>query len=98
MLTRGQRICPPYGVNTVATYGYDYAGRRVSKTLDGVVTWYVYDGIHVVAEYTNYVLVRKYVYGPGIDQPVAMINVAGTAESCYYDVVSLDCSFERGEI
>ena len=28
--------------------------------------------------------VTTYVYGSGIDRPVAMINVAGTAETCYY--------------
>lgn len=38
----------------VASYVYDFAGRRVSKTVYGetdVITKYLYDGYHVIAEY-----------------------------------------------
>ena len=69
---------------TLATYDYDFYGRRISKTIGSETTTYVYDGVHVIAEYVDGVLAKKYVYGAGIDRPVAMINVAGTAESCYY--------------
>ena len=29
-------------------------------------------------------MIRKYIYGPGMDNPVAMINVSGTTETWYY--------------
>ncbi len=29
-------------------------------------------------------LARKYIYGPGIDRPVAMVNVSGVSETWYY--------------
>ncbi len=72
------------GLDSIASYSYDYAGRRVSKTINGVTTWFVYDGVQIIAEYTGSVLTRKFIYGPGIDSPVAMIHVAGTNEGSYY--------------
>ncbi|MBW8017658.1 MAG: hypothetical protein FVQ82_15885 [Planctomycetes bacterium] len=75
----------------IATYAYDYAGRRISKTVSGVTTRYVYDGARVIAEYDDHVttgtfaLVRKFIYGPGIDEPVCMINVdTGGNETLYF--------------
>ena len=51
-------------------YKHDVLGRRVEKKVDGFSTRYVYDGAHVIAEYDgNNNLLRKYMYGPGIDQP-----------------------------
>jgi hypothetical protein len=29
-------------------------------------------------------LAKKYIYGPGMDRPVAMINVSGTSQTWYY--------------
>lgn len=64
-----------------AAYQYDYCGRRISKTVDGISTYYLYDGDQIIAEYnSSNQLTRKYVYGPDIDEPVAMI----TAEHIYY--------------
>jgi RHS repeat-associated protein len=48
------------------------------------VTWYVYDGDHIIAEYVNGSLTRKYIYGPGIDRPVAMIRIVSGVEYWYY--------------
>jgi len=70
--------------SAVASYKYDFAGRRVRKIVDGNTTKYCYDGAQVIAEYENDVLVRKFVYGPGIDEPVVMIVVNGQNETKYY--------------
>ena len=72
----------------VASYYYDYLGRRVSKTVYGspdVTTKYCYDGDQVIAEYDGSDnLLRKFVYGPGIDEPIVMIVVSGETETPYY--------------
>jgi RHS repeat-associated protein len=66
-------------------YKHDVLGRRVEKKVDGFSTRYVYDGAHVIAEYDgNNNLLRKYMYGPGIDQPVCMIEVADANAVYYY--------------
>jgi len=66
-------------------YKHDVLGRRVEKKVDGFSTRYVYDGAHVIAEYDgNNNLLRKYMYGPGIDQPVCMIEVADANATYYY--------------
>ena len=74
-------------------YKHDVTGRRVEKRLVttssdpsiGYSTRYVYDGPHVIAEYDgNNKLLRKYIFGPGIDQPVSMIEVADANATYYY--------------
>lgn len=67
-----------------ASYTYDYMGRRLTKTVGTLTTRYVYSGAQVVAEYENSTLARKYIYGPGIDEPVCMIDVDGQTETRYY--------------
>jgi hypothetical protein len=57
----------------------------VEKKVDGYSTRYAYDGDHIIAEYDgNNNLLRKYIYGPGIDQPVCMIEVADSNATYYY--------------
>ena len=73
-----------YNTYQLATYVYDFSGRRVSKTANGVVTDYVYDGSQVIAEYVDGCLAKKYIAGPWLDQPIAMITVAGENEIWYY--------------
>ncbi|MEE9302915.1 MAG: hypothetical protein V3U84_03930, partial [Thiotrichaceae bacterium] len=71
--------------STVGTYGYDFAGRRISKTVSGpTTTTYVYDGDQVIAEYNDTTLLRKFVYGPGIDEPLIMIIPAGQTNAGWY--------------
>jgi RHS repeat-associated protein len=66
-------------------YKHDVYGRRSEKKVDGYGTRYLYDGPHVIAEYDgNNNLLRKYIYGPGIDQPVCMIEVAESNAAYYY--------------
>ncbi|HQJ69033.1 MAG TPA: hypothetical protein PKX73_12570, partial [Anaerohalosphaeraceae bacterium] len=48
-------------------------------------TVYVWDGAHVNAEYVNGSLAKKYIYGPGIDNPVVMVRyVSGNGNRFYY--------------
>jgi RHS repeat-associated protein len=60
----------------------------VEKTVYGspnVVTEYCYDGDQVIAEYNGSgTLLRKFIYGPGIDEPIVMIAVDGQNETKYY--------------
>ncbi len=75
---------------TTATYTYDHAGRRVSRTYNSVTTKYVYDGQQVIAEYDDsqtqgtFVLVRRFIYGPGIDEPICMIDCTGQSDAWYF--------------
>ncbi len=67
------------------TYTYDPSGRRIAKDVDGEVTKYVYDGDHCIAEYDgSNNLLRKYIHGPSIDEPICMIESAGGYAGTYY--------------
>jgi RHS repeat-associated protein len=58
------------------SYTYDLIGRRNSRTYSTSTTVYVYDGDHIIAEYSSSgSLIRKYIYGPGMDNPAVMINI-----------------------
>jgi uncharacterized protein RhaS with RHS repeats len=64
---------------------YLFISWRIKKTLDGYATTYLYDGDHIIAEYDgNNNLVRKYVYGPRVDEPVCMIDLADSNAVYYY--------------
>lgn len=83
------RLTDVNSANTrIASYKYDYKGRRVKKTVYGspdVVTKYCYDGDQIIAEYNGSgTLLRKFIYGPGIDEPIVMIAVDGQNETKYY--------------
>ncbi len=76
------------GPGVSATFTYDAEGRRVSKTVNGETTRYAYDGENLVAEYdAGGTLSTRYIHGPGIDNPLAMLRDTdgnGTAEAYYY--------------
>ncbi len=56
-----------------ATYTYDPFGRRLSKTVDGATTYFVYDGDQLIGELIKgSLLTATYVYGPGIDEVLRM--------------------------
>jgi RHS repeat-associated protein len=68
------------------TCAYDPSGRRIAKSYDGqTVATYLYDGGHILADYDgNGALLHKYIYGPGVDQPVCMIDVSDSNATYYY--------------
>jgi RHS repeat-associated protein len=68
------------------SYTYDLLGRRVSRTLLSSTVYYVWDGAQIIAEYSGSgSLIRKYIYGPGIDNPVVMVRyVSGNGNRFYY--------------
>jgi RHS repeat-associated protein len=73
--------------NRIASCKYDYLGRRIEKKVYGlpdIVTKFCYDGDQVIAEYENGSLVRKFIYGTGIDEPICMIDVSGGNAVYYY--------------
>jgi RHS repeat-associated protein len=76
----------PWDNWTTLLYRYDAAGRRVEKLYNyETITKYVYDGDHCIAEYDGSSnLQRKYIYGPGVDQPVCMVEAAGSYAGTYY--------------
>ena len=81
MLRKHIEITPP---SISGTYAYDSQGRRISKTAGGTTTTYGYDGAHVIAEYdASDTLLRKFIYGPAIDEPICMI-VDGGARYWYH--------------
>ena len=61
------------GLDVSANYEYDSFNRRVSKVVNSVMTGYFYDQDRCVIEYDGVGAVeRKFVYGPGIDEPILM--------------------------
>ena len=68
-------------------YGYDAAGRR-AWTFDGMVTnYHLYDGAQVLADLdATGGVVRSYVWGPGVDNLLAMTVGAGSNAVTYYPI------------
>ena len=70
------------------TYQYDHLGRRISKTSNGVTTYYRYNGDDIDAEYSaTWSETARYVHGPNTDDPLMRLtgNTGDpTATAIYY--------------
>jgi RHS repeat-associated protein len=64
---------------------YDAAGRlRSTKSDTAPLTQYVYDGSDLIAEYDgNGTLVRRYVHGPDVDEPLVWYEIGSSAPKRY---------------
>ena len=61
-------------------------GRRVLKDVDGVVTSWVLDGSEEIADYDGSgTLLRRYIYGAGVDEPIMMVAGDGTKHYFHQD-------------
>ncbi|MBU1087978.1 MAG: hypothetical protein KKD05_10760 [Candidatus Omnitrophica bacterium] len=84
------RLIKATTANNIIEYQYDPFGRRVSKKIYTTqhsllnTQYYIYDGDQVIAEYDgSNQLLRKYVYGTGIDEPVQVTRHT-TQDTFYY--------------
>jgi RHS repeat-associated protein len=71
-----------------ASFAYDALGRRIEKTISGVTTQYLYDGLDIVKEMDGTGATKAwYVRTVNIDEPLARIEDDGTVR--YYHVDAL---------
>ncbi|MCO6411106.1 MAG: hypothetical protein J5I92_00015 [Thiogranum sp.] len=62
-----------------ASYAYDPLGRRIKKTVNGVTTWYLWDGAELLAEYDGSGnRTKRYAYLPDSYAPIQAEDVNGT--------------------
>ena len=72
---------------TTATYEYDPLGRRSAKVVNGLRTEYLHDGASVIMEYDGSgTILRRYVYGPGIDERLFYYEGSTTAATARYAI------------
>lgn len=71
--------------DTTAGYLYDYDGRRTMKTVGGASTTYLFSADHPIAE--SGATAAEYLYGVGLDQPLAMLR---GGQIYYYGVDGVD--------
>jgi RHS repeat-associated protein len=72
----------------VARFEYDPAGRRVRKVAGGLTHAYTYDGEDILRETRSEgatTTTYTYLHGPGIDEPLARVDQAGTAAFYHAD-------------
>ncbi|MGH8431451.1 MAG: RHS repeat-associated core domain-containing protein, partial [Solimonas sp.] len=66
------------------TLGYDPLGRLRQTVAGGGATQFLYDGDALVAEYDGAgVLQRRYVHGPGVDEPIVWHQGSGLGDRRY---------------
>ena len=85
------RLRSAVGGGFTTSYEYDPLGRRRAKTVNGTLTKFVSDNAEEIEERnSSNAVLRRYVYGSGIDERIAMIEVAtpsncpGTGGRCFY--------------
>ncbi len=67
-----------------STMSYDAENRLYSVAKNSVTTKFLYDGTDLIAEYDgSNSLLRRYVHGPGTDNPLVWYEGSGTASKSY---------------
>ncbi|MBI4000843.1 MAG: RHS repeat-associated core domain-containing protein, partial [Nitrospira defluvii] len=61
-----------------ANFSYDALGRRVSKTINGVTTQFLYDGNDIVEEISGSAIAATYVRSLNIDEPFGVLRQDGS--------------------
>jgi RHS repeat-associated protein len=77
------------GAAATISYDYDGLGRRVSKTVGGVLTTYLLDGDEEIAEYNSArTVLRRYVTGPVVDDRIVHAETSATTNppKTYYHI------------
>jgi RHS repeat-associated protein len=74
-----QMATAPNGV----IFGWDALGRllRYSSTANPTPVRFAYDGINAISEHSNLIVQRRYVHGPGTDDPIVWYEGSGTCQS-----------------
>lgn len=62
---------------------YDPMGRLHTTTASSVTTEFFYDGNNLSAEYNGSTLLRRYVHGPGTDEPLTWYEGSGLTDRRY---------------
>jgi len=66
-----------------ATFGYDPASRLYAPYNGSTTTYLGYDGVDLVGEYSSAsssALTKRYVFGPGVDEPIVWYEGSGTSD------------------
>ncbi|MBI4354047.1 MAG: RHS repeat protein, partial [Candidatus Omnitrophica bacterium] len=83
-----------------ASYAYDPLGRRISKTVNGLTTQFLFDGDQLIADYdASGKLLARYIYGAGLDEPLMMVR-GDTTYSFHADALGsiLALTDSRGQV
>jgi RHS repeat-associated protein len=72
------------GSTPTVSYDYDAVGRRITKTVSGVVTNYLLDGDEEIAEYSGTTVLRRYITGPGVDDRIAHVEISPAIKTYYH--------------
>lgn len=80
------RLLSAYQGNEEVRFGYDPVGRRASKSTLGLAgVRYIYDGDEIIAETDeNGLVLRRFLFSIGLDDPIAMYLGSGTTSPNYY--------------
>ena len=70
-----------------ASFKYDALSRRIEKTITGEAIQYLYDGLDIVQEIENSIVIVNYIRTLNIDEPLARIESNGTVR--YYQTDAL---------
>jgi RHS repeat-associated protein len=88
---RENRLVQAANDQTTVTYRYDAFNRLIERAVGTSVTRFYYDDRwRLIAEYDgNDALVRKYVYGPEVDEPVRLTDAGNGNTKYYYHAAAL---------
>ncbi|CAL4869752.1 hypothetical protein MMA231_04044 (plasmid) [Asticcacaulis sp. MM231] len=79
------RLLTATGGSASLTLAYDPEGRLYKYISGSTITTFLYDGVDLIGEYDSAgALIRRYIHGGGVDDPVAWYEGAGTGDLRYF--------------
>lgn len=73
------RLTSVSGAGLAAVYAYDPLGRQSTKTVNSVMTRFLYSGIERIADYNNSgAVLDRYVFGESLDEPLWVETTNGS--------------------
>lgn len=87
------------GTGAAISYAYDALDRRKWKVVNGIITAWPSFGNREIAEYVGtgaISLTRNFVYGPGLDEPVASFTAGGAPNYYFQDALGSTVALANG--
>ncbi|MEC7276660.1 MAG: RHS repeat-associated core domain-containing protein [Bdellovibrionota bacterium] len=85
MISITERVATSLPATKIVNYVYDVLGRRIERSIDGVITRYVYDNEDILFELNGSNQVTKvFTHGAGIDEPLSIHDKITSKDYFYH--------------
>lgn len=91
------RLLAVAGASAPLALSYDPLGRLSQTVSNSTTTQFLYDADRLSGEYAGGAVIRRYVHGPGADEPLVWYDVAGASSTRHWLQMDHQGSVDYGD-